>query len=535
MTARNAPYDFPSRRSTMYAAEGMVSTSNPLAAQAGLEMLKKGGNAVDAAVAAATVLVAVEPNNNGIGSDTFALLWTGGKLHGLNSSGPAPAAISLEELTNKGHNTMPAFGVVPVTVPGAPAAWAELSGRFGRLPLAESMAPAIAYAENGFPVSPLTAAAWRQAAAMYGRAGIPEVRTWFDTFTIGGEAPGAGSLFRYRDMGTTLRSIAETGAKSFYQGDYADRIDRFMKEHGGYLHKCDLEAYAPEWVEPISVSYRGCEVWEIPPNGQGLVALMALNLLKGFEFDRPYTVDTLHKQFEAIKLAYTDGKAFITDPRDMKVNVSDLLSDAYADERRKLIGDKALLPAPGRPPKGGTVYLCTADREGSMVSLIQSNYIGFGSGVVIPGTGISLQNRGHNFSLDPAHDNCLRPGKRTFHTIIPGFISRGGEPLAPFGVVGGFMQPQGHVQTVMNMVDFGMDPQQALDASRWQWMSERTFHMEGALPPETVSALLEKGHQLSVGLPLNGGFGRGNIIQRLPGGVFAGGCDPRSDGAVAGW
>ncbi|RAP73571.1 gamma-glutamyltransferase family protein [Paenibacillus montanisoli] len=528
-------YTYPSMRYSTYAGRGMVSTSQPLAAQAGLDMLKRGGNAIDAAVAAAACLTVVEPNNNGIGSDTFALVWSGGRLHGLNASGPAPAAISMEKLAERGFKEMPAQGVIPVTVPGAPGAWAELSRRFGRLALTEVMAPAAAYAEEGFNVATLAAEAWRFHVDIYAASKVPEVRTWFAAFADdNGKAPRAGERFRLPHHAETLRRIAESGAAEFYEGMYAEKIDRFMREHGGYLRKSDLEAFRPEWVEPISVNYRGYDVWEIPPNGQGLVALMALNILKGFEFESPYSADTLHKQFEAMKLAYADGKAYITDSRMMKVKVEDLLSDAYADERRRLIGRTALKPFVGKPSKGGTVYVCTADDEGNMVSLIQSNYMGFGSGVVIPGTGISLQNRGHNFSLDPKHDNCLMPGKRTFHTIIPSFLTKGGEAIGPFGMVGGFMQPQGHVQTVMNTVDFAMNPQQALDAPRWQWMEELSFQMEGSLPEEVSGDLTGRGHQLTTGCRPSGLFGRGNIIWRLPnGGGFAGASDFRSDGTVA--
>lgn len=526
-------YELPSLRVSTYGGKGMVSTSNPLAAQAGLDVLKRGGNAVDAAVAAAACLTVVEPTNNGIGSDTFAMVWSGGKLYGLNSSGPAPQGISREALAAKGHKEMPLFGIVPINVPGAPGAWAELNRRFGKFSLPDVIAPAADYAERGFPVSRHTAGGWRFSAEMYRKQGDSAMQGWFDNFAPDGVTPEAGAWFRYADMANTLRSIADTGAESFYRGEYAERIDRFMRQHGGYLRKEDLEAFRPEWVEPIHVNYHGYDVWELPPNGQGIVALMALNILDAFEPGKPGDALTLHRQFEAMKLAYADGKRYVTDPLKMKVSVEDLLSKAYAEERRKLIGDRALPPEAGKPFKGGTVYVCAVDEEGTMVSLIQSNYHGFGSGIVIPGSGISLQNRGNNFSLDPNHDNCIAPGKRTFHTIIPAFMTKDGAPIGPFGVVGGFMQPQGHVQVAMNTIDYRMNPQQALDAPRWQWMEDRVFHMEGTLAPDTLRQLLAKGHLLSSGCGIQGNFGRGNIIWRQPNGVYVGACDARSDGTVA--
>jgi gamma-glutamyltranspeptidase/glutathione hydrolase len=528
-------YPYASRRVTLQAANGMVSTLQPLAAQAGLEILKKGGNAIDAAIATAVCLTVVDPTNNGIGGDTFALVWAGGKIHGLNASGPAPMSISIDSLTQKGHKEMPVFGLTPVTVPGAPSAWAELSEKFGKLPLTEVMQPAIEYAERGFPVSPSSGAAWQGAFNMYRSAKEEAVKHWFETFAQKGRAPEIGEIWRSPDHAKTLRAIAESKAEVFYKGDLADQIDRFSRLHGGYIRKKDLERYKPEWVDPIKVNYRGYDVWEIPPNGHGMVALMALNILKGFEFDEPYTEETLHKQFEAMKLAYVDGKKYITDINKMKVSVEDLLSEAYAEERRKMIGDQAHLPLAGRPSKGGTVYMATADDEGNMVSLIQSNYMWFGSGVVIPGTGISLQNRGNNFSLDPEHDNCLEPGKKTYHTIIPAFLTKNDQAVGPFGVVGAFMQPQGHVQIVMNTIDFHMNPQAALDAPRWRWIEDKIFHMEGRISEQVLRTLVDKGHHLISGLPLGKGFGSGNIIWRESNGIYTGASESRSDGTVLGW
>jgi gamma-glutamyltranspeptidase/glutathione hydrolase len=515
----------------------MVATSQPLAAQAGLVILRKGGNAVDAAIAAAAALTVVEPGSNGIGGDAFALIWHEGRLHGLNSSGPAPAGLSIEALRRAGVSEMPKYGFVPVTVPGAPAAWAELSARFGRLPLTEVLAPAVEYAERGFPIS--AGNCWKAACDTFRAhlSGEP-FREWFRTFTRNGEAPEIGELFRLPDHARTLRIIAETRAEAFYRGELAERIDRFSRQYGGYLRKEDLEAFRPEWVEPIRVNYRGYDIWEIPPNGQGLVALLALNLLKGFDFAERDAADTYHKQLEAIKLAFADGEKYIADPARSDVPVKELLSDAYADERRRLIGRTALTPEPGQPRRReGTVYLCTADADGCMVSYIQSNYMGFGSGLVVPETGIALHNRGHNFSLDPSHANCLEPGKKPYHTIIPGFITRGGQPVGPFGVMGGFMQPQGHVQVVMNLIDFGLNPQAALDAPRWRWLKDRTVEFEQQTPAHLVEALARRGHDVKWAFAPFGtpDFGRGQIIWRLDNGVYAGGTEPRTDGMVAAW
>ncbi len=529
-------YDpYPSRRSAVYAANGMVATSQPLAAQAGLDVMKKGGNAIDAAIAAAAALTVVEPTSNGIGGDAFALVWTQGKLHGLNASGPAPLSLSIEALKKAGVEAIPTHGFIPVTVPGAPSAWAELAAKFGNLPLTESMQPAVEYAERGYPLSPVLGSYWRRAfnnfsASLKG----PEFQPWFDTFAPNGRAPEIGELWSSPDHAATLRSIAESNGESFYRGELAERIDRFSREHGGYLRLADLAAYKPEWVEPIGVNYRGYDVWEIPPNGGGLVALLALNLLKGFDFSERDTVDTYHKQLEAMKLAFADGARHIAAPHSMNVRVEDLPSDAYADERRRMIGQTAQLPEAGQPPKGGTVYLCTADSEGNMVSFIQSNYMGFGSGLVVPGTGIALQNRGHNFTLDPNHANCLEPGKKSYHTIIPGFLTRGGQPVGPFGVMGGFMQPQGHVQVVMNTVDFHLHPQAALDAPRWQWMERKTVELEHTTPSHIVDALARKGHDVKWALG-SGSFGRGQIIWRLDNGVLVGATEARTDGHVASW
>jgi gamma-glutamyltranspeptidase/glutathione hydrolase len=529
-------YPYASQRTATFAKNGMVATSQPLAAQAGLDILKKGGNAIDAAIATAACLTVVEPTSNGIGGDAFALVWTKGELHGLNSSGPAPKSISIDAVKEKGHEKMPTFGLIPVTVPGVPAAWAELSRRFGKLPLSEVLQPAIEHAEKGFPLSPILGKYWNLAYNKFKETFKgDEYKGWFDTFAPNDKAPQIGEVWRSVGHANTLRSIGETNAESFYRGELAEKIDQFSKQHGGFISAEDLADYKPEWVQPIKVNYRGYDVWEIPPNGQGIVALMALNMLKGFEFNEKESVDTYHKQIEAMKLAFADGKKYVTDPEKMSVTAEQLLSEEFATARRSLIAETALTPEPGTPPNGGTVYLATADGEGNMVSFIQSNYMGFGSGIVVPGTGIALQNRGHDFSLDSSHENSLEPGKKTYHTIIPGFLTKDNEAVGPFGVMGGYMQPQGHAQVVMNTIDFHLNPQAALDAPRWQWMEGKKVMVEPSFPNHIAQSLARKGHVIQVALD-GGGFGRGQIIWRnSETGVLVGGTESRTDGSIAAW
>ena len=529
-------YAYPSRRHVVYGRKGMVCTTVPVAAQAGLEILKKGGNAVDAAIATAVCLTVVEPTSNDIGSDTFALVWMARdkKLYGLNGSGPAPAAIDAEEIRRK-YGMIPRSGWVPVTVPGAPAAWAALSERFGRLPLKEVMEPAIRYAREGYALSPTVSRLWergyRENKATYSE---DYLKHWFELFAPEGRAPRAGETVTLPRHAETLQEIADTNAESFYRGALADKIDAFSRATGGYLRKEDLAAYHAEWVDPISIDYRGYTVSEIPPNGHGIVALMALNIMEGFELHERDTAECIHRQIEAMKLAYADGRRYVADPRYMKVTVEQLLSKSYAAERRKRIGWSAVLPEAGDPSCGGTVYLNSADGEGNMVSFIQSNYMEFGSGVVVPGTGIEFHNRGRNFNLDPDSENCLAPRKKPYHTIIPGFLSRNGEAIGPFGVMGGFMQPQGHLQVVMNTVDFGMNPQEALDAPRWQWTGDNCVDIEREMPGAITGELVRRGHQVNV-VPENINMGRGQIIWRMDDGTLCGGTEPRADGTVAVW
>ena len=523
------------------APNGVVATSNPLAAQAGLRMLLAGGNAVDAAIAAATTLTIVEPWVNGIGSDAFALVWDGEKLHGLNASGRAPAAHTPELFAELGHQRMPNRGWLSVTVPGAPSAWIDLHTRFGRLNLETVVTPAIEYGRDGFPLAPETAFVWAQAQRNYvENMKGPEYRGWFETFMPDGRVAKPGDWWTLPDHAETLERIVRTRGMDFYRGFSARAIESFAAETGGYFTLDDMTAHKAHWVEPISARYRDYEVWEIPPNGQGIAALEALSILDGFDMaSTPRdSVESWHRQIEAMKLAFTDTRRYVADPDHAAVPVEGLLSSDYVSQRRALIGEQALEPAAGDPPRGGTVYLCAADSDGMMVSYIQSNYQGFGSGIVIPGTGISLQNRGYGFTLEPGHPNLIAPGKRPFHTIIPAFLTHNGEPVGPFGVMGADMQPQGHVQMVVNQVDYGMNPQTSLDAPRWRWTGGRDVLIEPSAGQEVIEGLRARGHNVVVAdteSQFNGNGGRGQIIRRLPQGGYIAGSEPRSDGAAVGY
>jgi len=543
-------YPYSSRRSLIYSQKGMVATSQPLAAQAGLEAIKQGGNAIDAAVAAAACLTVTEPTSNGIGSDAFALVWADGRLHGLNASGPAPGLIAADKVKATGCSEMPGLGWLPVTVPGAPAAWAKLSDQWGKLSLEEAFAPAIAYARDGFPVSPVTAGIWGKAVHKYisareerkvktskgrndeGEAGF---REWFNIFAPDDRAPRAGELWKFPDHAATLDMIAREGAEVFYRGEIAERIDHFSRSGGGYLRGEDLAGYEPVWVEPLSAGYRHCRLWELPPNGQGLVALIALNIYKEICKEKSDEEELLHRKIEAVKLALTDGFKYITDPAKMKISPEKLLQESYARSRGKLIGDNASTPENDPGSGGGTVYLATADCEGNMVSFIQSNYEGFGSGMVVPGTGIALQNRGREFSLDPGHANYLEPGKKPYHTIIPGFMTENSRPLGPFGVMGGYMQPQGHFQLLTGMLDDHLNPQAALDAPRWRWVEGNTVEVEHSFPLPLARKLSARGHNIIYSHEPSG-FGRGQVILQDPeSGILCGATEPRADGTVAAW
>lgn len=528
---------YPSQRYPIFARGGMVNCSSPLAAEAGLEMLRKGGNAMDAAVAAATTLTVVEPTANGIGADAFAQIWSAKDqtLYGLNSSGVSPQGISIEKVFSDGQavsGKMPLYGWTPVNVPGAPMAWREINRRFGALPLTEIMAPAIRYAREGYPCAPNLASMWRTIFARYERELKGEqFQELFRVFAPGGRYYEPGDVVKLPDHADTLQLLAETDCEAFYTGELARKMDEESRKRGGYLRYEDLAAYRALWVEPISVNYRGYQVCEIPPNGQGIAALMALNILKEFEFPEKESVETYHRQLEAMKLAFADAFHYVTDPGQMELDYHRLLLPEYGAMRAAQIGERAQVYSHAEPPRSGTVYLCCADAQGNMVSYIQSNYQDFGSGIVVPGTGIALQNRGTDFSLDPGDANCLRPGKRTYHTIIPGFLMKDGQPVGPFGVMGMYMQPQGHVQVVMNYVDFHLDPQQALDAPRWQWMRDDTVTVERRFSSEMALALQRRGHDIRSDL-FTPSFGRGQMIVRLPNGTLVGGTESRTDSNI---
>ncbi|MCH9674035.1 MAG: gamma-glutamyltransferase family protein [Gammaproteobacteria bacterium] len=532
MRLSDLPY--PSTRMPTFASNGVVATSQPLAAQAGLEVLRAGGNAVDAAIATAVALTVVEPTSNGIGGDLFALIWDKGKLYGLNSSGRAPAAIQAEAIRAQGNQSMPELGWAPVTVPGAPAGWKMMHERFGGLAFDRLFESAISYAADGYPVPAVVGKAWAAAQSRFGGLKGAEFAGWRETFMPGGAAPAVGSKWASPAHAQTLAKIAASGAEAFYRGDLAEAMAAFSAQTGGYLSADDLNAHTSEWVDPIKVDYRGHEVWEIPPNGQGIAALIALGILEGFDASsQPHGAEQLwHWQIEAMKLAFADAHEYVTDP-DFSPDVSEqLLSPAHLAARRALIGERAETRQSAELPRGGTVYLCTADRDGMMVSFIQSNYHGFGSGVVVPGTGIALHNRGHAFSLNSNHRNVLEPGKRPFHTIIPGFLTRGDTPIGPFGVMGAPMQPQGHMQVISSTLDHGLNPQAALDAPRWRFLQGNQSVVEPATSPEVYKALIARGHQL-VEPAADYHVGRGQIIWQLEDGVYVAGTEPRADGCVA--
>ncbi len=519
----------------IYAKNGMVATSQPKAAQVGVDIMKQGGNAIDAAIATAACLCVVEPTTTGIGGDAFAVVWTKDRqIHALNGSGKAPKTLTIDAVKQRGYENMPKYGLVPVTVPGAPSAWAELSRRFGKLSFEEVLTPAIRSAREGFKVTKGIAASWKKAHEAYRKRWQgEEFAAWFDLFAPGGKTPKPGEIFAFPEMAKTLEAIAKTKSDAFYNGELAEKIDRHFRKYNGFLTKSDLQAHSSLWVTPLKTKYKGYDVWEVPPNTQGLVALEAINIFKHLSPDATKLEEYTHKQIEAMKAAFADGFAHIADEAHMNVTTEALLSDDYAKMRAQKIGKKAHEPKPSTPPTGGTVYLATADSEGNMVSFIQSNYMGFGSGVVIPGTGIAMQNRGHNFSLEKNHPNALAPGKRSFHTIIPGFLSRNGEAVGPFGVMGGFMQPQGHMQVLLRTVDMGMNPQEVLDAPRWMWQQRKTVLVEEHMDKALVEKLRARGHDIRFSKTIEH-FGRGQIIWRNPERKhYEGGTDKRADGIVA--
>lgn len=521
-------YPYPSSRRVVLGQRGAVATSQPLATLAGMEMLLAGGNAVDAAVAMAIALTVVEPTSNGIGGDAFALVWDG-KLHGLNGSGRSPQALTQEQCANL--QQIPDRSWLSVTVPGAVSAWRTLWQRWGKLPFEQLFAPAIRYAEAGYPVSPETAIAWKRSESRYLPLQGTEFQPFKSVFFPSDRAPAVGEIWRSPAHARTLRTIAQSGGETFYRGELATQIVNFAAATGGYLTLADLAHHQADWVEPISTDYRGITVWEIPPNGQGIAALMALNILAGVDLGRypRESADSYHWQIEAMKLAFADAYRYVADPTHMELSHHDLLSQQYAADRRQLIQPTARSLAQPGLPKGGTVYLTAADAD-LMVSFIQSNYEGFGSGILVPETGIALHNRATGFSVEAGHPNQIAPGKRPFHTIIPGFLTQAGEPLGTFGVMGAPMQPQGHVQMVVNLVDYGMNPQAALDAPRWRFLEQNRILLERSVSPSVADALTERQHLVRRG----GFFGRGQMILRQHG-VLVAASEPRADGLAIAW
>lgn len=513
---------YPAPRTPLF-ARNVVATSQPLAAQAGLRMLAAGGSAVDAIVAAASTLTLVEPCSNGLGSDAFAILWDGERLHGLNGSGWSPAAWDLAYFTKRHGGQIPQRGWDSVTVPGAVASWAALHAKFGRLPFADCLAPAIEYAERGYTVSPVVHHKWVAHQPILGaQPGFAE------HFLPHGRAPAIGERFLHPSAADTLRRIAQTGGRDFYEGETAARIVAFAGEHGAAMTAADLAQYRPEWVEPLGQDYRGHRVHELPPNGQGIAALMALGILEHFDLASlgVDSVESQHLQVEAMKCAFADVYAQVADPRHMRVRPEALLDPAYLAERARLIRrDRATEFGAGTPPAGGTIYLTAADSRGMMVSFIQSNYMGFGSGVVVPGTGVSLQNRGAGFVTDAQHPNCVAPRKRPFQTIIPAFLTRDGQPLMSFGVMGGPMQPQGHLQTLVRMLDYHQSPQAACDAPRWKYERVGVLDVEHTMAPDVVAGLRALGHRIEPRPDAYMDYGAGQFIWRLG--------DPATDGYVA--
>jgi gamma-glutamyltranspeptidase / glutathione hydrolase len=568
-------------RSEVLARHGMVCTSVPAATEVGVDILKRGGSAVDAAIAANATLGLMEPVSNGVGGDLFAIVYSAkeNKLYGINGSGRSPLGLSYDqmkaELAKLHRQTIPPVGMLPISVPGAVDAWAELHKKFGKLKLSDDLAPAIRYAEEGFPVTELIAYYWASGPRLY--KGLPGA--FLETYTLDGKGgtPAKGDIFKNPALAKTLRLITEKGREAFYKGEIADKIDEFMRANGGFLRKADFEKHTSSWVEPVSTSYRGYDVFELPPNGQGVAALQILNILEGFDLRATgrNSPETLHAMIEAKKIAWADRAKFYADPAFAKIPLAGLLSKSYAAERRKLIDPnhaakkiEAGNPKNGieAPPRrsaetsargragsnsviddGDTIYLCAADDEGNMVSLIQSNYRGMGSGIVVPGFGFMFQDRGELFSMDPAHANVYAPGKRPFHTVIPGFVMKDGKPWEAFGVMGGGMQPQGHVQVLTNQIDFGLNVQEAGDASRWQHEGDNEptgekmtesggyVEVETGIPYETVRELRKKGHDVRFDVGGYGGYQAIRVEMHDGERIYVGASESRKDGMAAGY
>lgn len=545
--------DFASR-SEVIATEAMAATSHPLATQIALDMMKQGGNAIDAAIAANAALGLMEPTGNGIGGDLYAMIWDAksGKLYGLNASGRSPLGLSYDtlkaELEKLGRTDLPPHGMLPISVPGTIDGWFEMHKKFGKLPMPQLLQPTIDYAEKGFPVTELIAYYWDRSVPILS----PQPGDFRGTFTINGKAPAKGQIFKNPGLAYTLRTVAKEGRDAFYRGEITRKIDKFMTENGGYLRFADFANHRSDWVEPVGVDYKGYTLWELPPNGQGIAALQMLQILKNFDLAALgyNTPESIHLMVEAKKLAFEDRAKFYADMDFYKTPISKLISEEYGRERAKLIGQRAAQRVDAGNPhlyEGDTIYMTTADKDGNMVSLIQSNYRGMGSGVVVPGLGFVFQDRGQLFSMDKNHANVYEPGKRAFNTIIPAFVTKDNKPLISYGVMGGAMQPQGHVQILVNMVDFGMNLQEAGDAARWQHLgsTEPTdgqdaylknggyIEVERGIPFETVRELQKRGHDVRYGL---GGYGGYQAIMKDPiNGVWLGASESRKDGQAAGY
>ena len=534
-------------RSEVLAQNGMVATSHPLATQIGLDILKSGGNAIDAAIAANAALGLMEPTGCGIGGDLFAIIWDSKsqKLHGLNASGRAPSALTLDYFKENGMSKIPSHGPLPVSVPGAVDGWFELHSKFGSKPMTEILAPAIAYAENGFPLTELIAWYLNRTVPFFQSKAFPNIKeTYIDQND--GKLPKEGEVYKNPYLANTYRLIAEKGRDAFYKGKIAKTIDAFFKEQGGFLSKKDLANHKSEWVNPVSVNYRGYDVWELPPNGQGMAALQMLQILDGFDFSNITfgSAKHLHLFTEAKKLAFEDRAKYYADMDFYDVPVEELLNPDYADKRRAQIGDRATTYEAGQISAGETIYMTVADKSGTMISLIQSNYRGMGSGMAPPELGFMLQDRGELFSLQPNQANTFEPNKRPFHTIIPAFITKDGKPWVSFGVMGGDFQPMGHTQIVMNLVDFGMNLQEAGDAPRWDHsggaspmgrVTENTglIRIESGIPYSTVRGLMDKGHKVGYARGVFGGYQA--IMWDDKNRVYHGASESRKDGQAAGY
>ncbi|MGA0531991.1 gamma-glutamyltransferase family protein [Hansschlegelia sp. KR7-227] len=529
---------YPSRRMPVF-GRNVVSTSHPLGAQAGLKMIWRGGNAVDAAIASAAVMALVEPCSNGLGSDAYCILWDGKELHGLNGSGGAPAAWTPDYFAKKygeGHARPPMRGWDSVTVPGAVGTWTALHERFGKLPFADLLEPAIEIAERGYLAPTVVQGKWAAAAE------VPDIVRqpgFGEMFLPRGRAPHVGELVTLPGAARMLRAIGETKGAALYGGEIAEAMEARARAEGGAMTAADMAAFKAEWVTPISKDYRGYTVHEIPPNGQGIAALIALGILGNFDLAGMAAdgVDANHLQIEAMKLAFADTYAHVGDLAHMKVTPAQLLDDSYLAEAAKLIDPtRAQVFAARNPVRGGTIYLTAADESGMMVSFIQSNFMGFGSGICLPDWGLSLQNRGHGFHLDPASPNVVAPGKRPFQTIIPGFLTKDGQPVMSFGVMGGNMQPQGHMQTLVRMIDFAQNPQAACDAPRWRFNAGLDINVEATMARATVEGLAGRGHEMSVIDDSYQDFGAGQFIWRMGDPAvegYAAASDPRRDGYAA--